>query len=91
MIIFAACACGAPHYASLRERAAAEGMCNDAPAQYLLGREASTETAAAALRATGARYFEWIEPNSIVTAAFSPWRVRVTFDEARRISEVRCG
>ena len=91
LALLGATSCAAPQYASLRERAAAEGMCNDAPAQLMLGREASSAAAAAILQATGAYYFEWIPPDSIVTAAFGPRRVRVTYDHNRKITEIRCG
>jgi hypothetical protein len=83
--------CMAPKYNSLRERAAAEGMCNDAPAQYLIGRKATAATASEAIEAANARYFEWIAPGSIVLTGFSPWRIRVTYDESLIITEVRCG
>jgi hypothetical protein len=83
--------CMAPKYNSLRERAAAEGMCNDATAQHIVGREATSEAAAAVLQATGAYYFEWIPPDSIVTTGFGPRRVRVTYDHDRKITEIRCG
>ena len=91
IVLFSANSCTAPRYASLRERAALEGMCNDAPAQHLVGQNATTQTAVAVIRASNARYFEWIAPDSIVTTAFSPWRVRVTYDRTLTVTEIRFG
>lgn len=91
LALLGASSCVAPRYASLREMAAARGMCNDAPAQYLVGRKASAETGAKAIAASNARYFEWIAPGAIVLTGFSPWKIRVTYDESYTITEVRCG
>ena len=91
LILLAASACAAPRYSSLRERAAAEGMCNDAPAQYLVGQKATPETGAAAIKGSNARYFEWNAPGTIVLTGFSPWRIRIGYDESYTITDVHCG
>ncbi len=83
--------CAAPQYGSLRERAAAEGDCDDSPAQRFIGQRATAELGASVLAATGARSLEWIVPGSIVTTAFGPRRVRVTYDRAMIVTEIRCG
>ncbi|WP_369025958.1 I78 family peptidase inhibitor [Qipengyuania sp. RANM35] len=84
----AACA---PRYSSLTERAAAEGACDAKPAQVHVGRQASQEIAQSIQDVTRARIFEWIEPDMIVTTAFSPWRVRVTLNGEGRITAITCG
>lgn len=81
----------APQHGSLHERAAAEGHCDDRPAQTLLGRQASTELGAEALQLTGARFLEWIAPDMIATTAFNSRRVRVSYDEAMTVFAIRCG
>lgn len=43
------------------------------------------------LRLSGARYLEWIAPDMIVTSAFDPRRIRVSYDETMTIYEFRCG
>ena len=76
---------------NLRESAAARGTCRDAPARSLIGQPATAELGAQVLRLTGARIFEWIAPEMIVTTAFSWYRVRVTYDENRIVRDIRCG
>ena len=89
-MVCVAAACS-PQYGSLRERAATEGTCRDAPAQRLVGRKATAQLAQQVLDASGARIFEWIAPNVIVTLAFNRYRVRVTYDESQTVTEIRCG
>lgn len=81
----------APRYSSLTERAAAEGACDARPAQVYVGQLASQEIAQRIQHVTRARLFEWIEPDMIVTTAFSQWRVRVTLNGEGRIAEITCG
>ena len=92
LLSFAALAAACtPHYASLKDRAAAEGTCREAPAQEFVGQEATAALAQRVLDASGARVFEWIAPDMIVTTAFNPWRIRVTYDERTIVRQVSCG
>lgn len=43
------------------------------------------------LRLSGARHLEWIAPGMIVTLAFDPRRIRVSYDGTMTIYEFRCG
>lgn len=83
LALLSACA---PRYTGLAERG-----CDAGPVQIYIGQQASQEIAQRIQDTTRARYFEWIEPDMIVTADSTPWRVRVSIDRNGRITGIRCG
>ena len=69
----------------------AGGSCNAAAAQALIGRAASAELGAEALRVTGARGLRWIPPGAMVTMEYSPDRLNIETDAQNRVRAIRCG
>lgn len=69
----------------------AEGMCDSSRAQSLVGRPASSELGAEALRLTGARGLRWIQPGQAVTMDFRPDRLNIELDSQNRVVKLRCG
>jgi hypothetical protein len=67
------------------------GSCDAAPAQGLVGREATQALAAEALRLTGAKRLRWLPPGAIVTMEFSPDRLNIEYDARMRVTAIRCG
>lgn len=67
------------------------GNCDPRPATSLVGRKATAETGAQALKLTGSRSLRWGPPGAVFTMDFSPMRVNVMYDDAMTITEVRCG
>lgn len=65
--------------------------CSEAGTASFVGQQATQETGAAIQRATGAEIFNWVGPDMMVTADYRPNRVRVSYDEQRRITRVKCG
>jgi len=68
-----------------------EGPCDAAPAQRLIGRAATAELGAEALRLTSARTIRWIRPGDMVTMDFRPDRLNIDLDGQGRVSGLRCG
>ena len=67
------------------------GTCIAEAAQRFVGNEASSDTGAAILRATGARSLRWGYPGAVFTMDFREDRVNVMYDAAMTITEIRCG
>jgi outer membrane biogenesis lipoprotein LolB len=57
----------------------------------LVGRQASTELGAEALRASGARTIRWIQPGMAVTMDYRTDRLNLELDGANRVVALRCG
>lgn len=70
---------------------AGDGPCDANRAQGLVGQSASQSLASEAMRLSGAREFRWIPPNSAVTMDYRPTRLNVEYDEASRVTAIRCG
>ena len=68
-----------------------EGSCRAEKAQAFVGRTATTTLAHEAMQLTGARIFQWIPPDTIVTTDYRPIRLRITYDYAMIVREIRCG
>jgi hypothetical protein len=68
-----------------------EGECNAAPAQALVGRQASPELAAEAQRLTGARTWRWLRPGQVVTMEYRGDRLNLHLDAQEKIERIVCG
>lgn len=68
-----------------------ESPCKADNAGQFIGQTATSEVGQRIIAATGARMFQWVGPNMAVTMDYRPDRVRVGYDEAMRITSVRCG
>ena len=69
----------------------AGGLCSAEPAQQYVGERATAELGAAIQDATGARIFQWVGPDMMVTMDYRPDRVRVTYDRDMVVTAIRCG
>ena len=66
-------------------------VCNAAKAQALVGRPASSEIGAEALRLSGAGLLRWLRPGDIVTMEYREDRLNVEIDANNRVRAIRCG
>lgn len=67
------------------------GRCDVARAQALVGRAASAELGAEALRLTGSKALRWITPGAIVTMDYREDRLNIDLDARNRVTRLRCG
>lgn len=70
---------------------AVEGNCAAERAAPLVGRQASQDLGAEALRLTGGRRLRWIRPGDAVTMDFSPDRLNIHLDAQNRVARFACG
>ena len=68
-----------------------EGSCAEARAQPLVGRTATSELGAEALRLTGANMLRWMPPSAVVTMEYRPGRLNVHLDAQNRVTRFTCG
>jgi hypothetical protein len=66
-------------------------VCNSSALGDLIGRAASQELGAEALRRSGARRLRWIRPGDIVTMDYSPQRLNIRLDARNRVESFDCG
>ncbi|HEX8126146.1 MAG TPA: I78 family peptidase inhibitor [Allosphingosinicella sp.] len=71
--------------------AGAMGKCDAAKAQGLIGRTRSAETAAEALRLSGAKGLRWIAPGAMVTMDYREDRLNLRVDPEGKVVKVDCG
>lgn len=69
----------------------ADGTCNAAPAQRLVGQTATQELAVRVLEVTTAIAFRWAPPDSMQTMDYRQDRVTVHYDRQMRITRIVCG
>ncbi|BBC72043.1 peptidase inhibitor I78 family protein [Altererythrobacter sp. B11] len=69
----------------------AEGQCDAAPAQKLVGTKATGEVGTQLLRLTGARQLRWAPPNSALTMDYRADRLTVSYDDEMVIDRISCG
>ena len=65
--------------------------CDGSRAQMLIGRAASAELGAEALRLTGSRSLRWIRPGDIVTMEYREDRLNIHLDARNRVARLQCG
>lgn len=68
-----------------------EAMCDSSKADALVGRAATSELGAEALKLTGARGLRWIQPGMAVTMDYRPDRLNIELDAQNRVVTLRCG
>lgn len=68
-----------------------EGSCESSRASGLVGRTATTELGADALRLTGGNGLRWIQPGQAVTMDYRPGRVNIELDARNRVVRITCG
>ena len=66
-------------------------ICNAAPAQFLVGREADGELGAEAMRLSGAGKLRWIPKGAMVTMDYREDRLNIELDANNRVTRIRCG
>ena len=69
----------------------ARGHCKEDRVQLLIGRLATVELAAEALRLSGAREIRWNPWGTIVTTAYRHGRLNLDLDQENRVTGVSCG
>lgn len=67
------------------------GACNAAPAQGLVGRQASPALMQEAQRLAGAGAVRWLRPGQVVTMEYRADRLNLHVDAQNRIERVVCG
>jgi hypothetical protein len=72
-------------------REVGSGRCNADSLGNLVGRPASQELGAEALRRSGARVLRWIRPGDIVTMDYSEQRLNIHLDARGRVERFACG
>ena len=73
------------------EKGASGKTCEAAPAQHLIGRAATQELGAEAMRLTGAASLRWIPEGGMVTMDYRPDRLNIELDGSNRVKAIRCG
>lgn len=66
-------------------------LCDAAPAQTLVGRQADAGMGAELMRLTGARVLRWVPPRTPVTRDFRPDRLTVSYDDNMTVDRISCG
>lgn len=93
-LMMAGAAC-TPIPADVEENVPVQGAsgytCSRERAQALVGRPASQELGAEALRLTGARSLRWIRPGDVVTMDYREDRLNIELDARSRVARLRCG
>ena len=69
----------------------ATGACDAARAQGLVGRVATAELRAEAMRLSGAQSLRNIPEGTMVTMDFREDRLNIELDRANRVTRIRCG
>jgi len=73
------------------EPPSAPAGCRAEAAAALIGRPATSELGAEALRLTGARRLRWIRPGDMVTMDYSPERLNLHLDADGKVERLACG
>ena len=67
------------------------GACRTEGLGDLVGRPATTQLGAEALRRSGATRLRWIQPGDVVTMDYSESRVNIHLDSGNRVERLACG
>ena len=91
-LLLAACAPTITQEIPVREvEAGSEGACKPFAENRFVGQTATQALGAEILETTGAKTFQWVGPDTMVTMDFRPDRVRVSYDADLVVTSVRCG
>jgi hypothetical protein len=85
-----ACAAVSPDE-EVPEAGASTYRCRAEGLRDLIGRPATSEVGAEALRRSGSRRLRWIRPGDMVTMDYSPERLNVRLDAQNRVNGFTCG
>ncbi len=92
MAMSIACTAVPPEEEDVPEKGVTAGYsCNAAPVQNLVGRTATAELGAEAVRRSGARTMRWIRPGDIVTMEYRTDRLNIHLDAQNRVARLICG
>jgi hypothetical protein len=91
MLMTVGCAPVPPAEETFPVRGGGGRVCDAAKAQLLVGRQASSELGAEALRLSGAGTLRWLQPGDIVTMEYREGRLNVDLDANGRVNALRCG
>ena len=67
------------------------GACRAEGLDDLVGRQATTELGAEAIRRSGARSLRWIQPGDVVTMDYREDRLNIHLDGRNRVDRLICG
>ena len=67
------------------------GACNANGPNDLIGRQASAELGADAMRRSRATRLRWIQPGDVVTMDYSESRLNIHLDSRNRVERIVCG
>lgn len=67
------------------------GVCNADALNDLVGRQASAELGADAMRRSRATRLRWIQPGDVVTMDYSESRLNIHLDSRNRVERIVCG
>lgn len=90
-ILSLACALGLTACATTPPTVTADGTCNHKALARFIGQQATAESGAALLEASGAKTLRWGGPGMAMTMDFRPDRLTVSYDDAMLITSARCG
>jgi len=91
LLASAACAAVPPDEQNVPLHGDTGHHCEAGPAQSLIGRTATSELGAEALKLSGAGALRWIPEGSIVTMEFREDRLNVHLDRQNRVVRITCG
>ena len=90
LLLTLACAAVSPEGDTV-EAGPGDFHCNAASLADLIGRAASQDLGAEALRRSGSRTLRWIRPGDVVTMDYSESRLNIHLDGQGRVERFNCG
>jgi hypothetical protein len=91
LLTLAGCAAAAATPVEHPQRLADEDRCDAAAPRELIGKPATPEAGARALKLSGAAMLRWIRPGEGVTSDYMTSRLNIDVDARGRIAGFRCG
>ena len=71
--------------------AESRGVCHVEGLGDLVGRQATTELGAEAMRRSGSARLRWIQPGDVITMDYSESRLNIYLDSRNRVDRFICG
>ncbi len=91
LLMMMACAAVPPEEEPVEVGATPGYRCNAEGLRDLIGRHATQELGAEAMRRSGSRRIRWIRPGDVVTMDYSEERLNIHLDAQGRIARFACG